>query len=116
MGYRNLEGPLATAEYEIIKRALEDADGNREAAAASLCIGERTLYRKIKRYGLGTRAKPAPPPNYIEELIDTRKLLKESQAREAELRKWLVALRDRKVERYYIVEILAGRADRGLIA
>ncbi len=39
-------------EKELIRQALAVAEGNREKAAAMLGIGERTLYRKIKRYGL----------------------------------------------------------------
>ncbi|MBI2932844.1 MAG: sigma-54-dependent Fis family transcriptional regulator [Planctomycetes bacterium] len=44
----NLEG----AEKELIRQALAITQGNREKAAGMLGIGERTLYRKIKRYGL----------------------------------------------------------------
>ncbi len=43
---------LEEAEKENIKRALARTEGNREKAAKLLGIGERTLYRKIKRYGL----------------------------------------------------------------
>jgi two-component system response regulator HydG len=43
---------LEEAEKENIKRALARSEGNREKAAKLLGIGERTLYRKIKRYGL----------------------------------------------------------------
>ena len=39
-------------EREIIRQALMAANGNRKAAAAKLGISERTLYRKIKEYGL----------------------------------------------------------------
>jgi len=39
-------------ERELIKRALEVTDGNRKEAAARLGFSERTLYRKIKEYGL----------------------------------------------------------------
>ncbi|MFO7955639.1 MAG: helix-turn-helix domain-containing protein [Candidatus Brocadiia bacterium] len=35
-----------------IARTLELVDGNREKAAELLGIGERTLYRKIQKYGL----------------------------------------------------------------
>ena len=39
-------------EKELIRRALEVTDGNRKEAAARLGFSERTLYRKIKEYGL----------------------------------------------------------------
>lgn len=39
-------------ERELIRRALERNDGNRKAAAAELQISERTIYRKIKEYGM----------------------------------------------------------------
>jgi len=38
-------------EREAIRRALDDAGGNRRRAAEQLGIGERTLYDKLKRYG-----------------------------------------------------------------
>ncbi|MBO7459169.1 MAG: sigma-54-dependent Fis family transcriptional regulator [Paludibacteraceae bacterium] len=43
---------IEDAEIERIKRALEISGGNRKVAAAKLDISERTLYRKIKEYGL----------------------------------------------------------------
>jgi two-component system response regulator HydG len=43
---------LETAERELIRQALALSQGNREKAAQLLGIGERTLYRKIKRFGL----------------------------------------------------------------
>ncbi len=42
---------LEEGEKEAIRKALALCDGNREKAAQMLGIGERTLYRKIKRYG-----------------------------------------------------------------
>jgi transcriptional regulator with PAS, ATPase and Fis domain len=39
-------------EKELIRRALERSKGNRKEAAAQLGYSERTLYRKIKEYGL----------------------------------------------------------------
>jgi DNA-binding NtrC family response regulator len=45
-------GDLQTAERTLIEAALQAAAGNRRKAAAHLGISERTLYRKIKRYGL----------------------------------------------------------------
>ncbi|MEX2317471.1 MAG: sigma-54 dependent transcriptional regulator, partial [Pirellulales bacterium] len=44
--------PLNDVERYYIQRALELTDGRREEAASLLGIGERTLYRKIKEYGL----------------------------------------------------------------
>jgi DNA-binding NtrC family response regulator len=40
-------------ERQAIEAALRMVDGNRRKAAEELGIGERTLYRKIKEYGLG---------------------------------------------------------------
>jgi len=45
-------GDLQTAERSLIEAALAAADGNRRQAAERLGISERTLYRKIKVYGL----------------------------------------------------------------
>ena len=42
----------AKAEREAIKRALLEAESNREKAAESLGIGRQTLYRKLKLYGM----------------------------------------------------------------
>lgn len=44
--------PLEEVEAYYIARALELTHGKREEAARMLGIGERTLYRKIKEYGL----------------------------------------------------------------
>jgi two-component system response regulator HydG len=44
---------LAEVEKAAIRQTLELVDGNREKASRILKIGERTLYRKIKEYGLG---------------------------------------------------------------
>jgi two-component system response regulator HydG len=43
---------LTDAERELIKNTLAQVGGNRVEAARVLGIGERTLYRKIKEYGL----------------------------------------------------------------
>jgi transcriptional regulator with PAS, ATPase and Fis domain len=43
---------LADKEVEMIKKALEKYDGKRKMAANELGISERTLYRKIKEYGI----------------------------------------------------------------
>ncbi len=44
--------PLDEVEKYYIQRALDLTDGNREEAARLLGRGERTIYRKIKEYGL----------------------------------------------------------------
>jgi two-component system response regulator HydG len=43
---------LAQLEKKAIEETLASVQGNREQAAKILGIGERTLYRKIKEYGL----------------------------------------------------------------
>jgi DNA-binding NtrC family response regulator len=49
----NLAGiSIEDAEKELIRNTLAMVSGNREQAANILGIGERTLYRKIKEYGL----------------------------------------------------------------
>ena len=45
-------GDLQTAEKALIDAALKGTGGNRRQAADRLGISERTLYRKIKAYGL----------------------------------------------------------------
>jgi len=50
-----MRGParhLVDVEKEAIVHALHSVDGNRRKAADLLGIGERTLYDKIKKYGL----------------------------------------------------------------
>jgi two-component system response regulator HydG len=44
--------PLEEAERLLVERTLDMTGGNRQEAARKLGIGERTLYRKIKQYGL----------------------------------------------------------------
>ena len=44
--------PLVDLEREAIERALRAVGGNRRRAAEILGIGERTLYDKLKRYGI----------------------------------------------------------------
>ena len=39
-------------EREAISMALAKVGGNRRKAAELLAIGERTLYRKIKKFGI----------------------------------------------------------------
>ena len=43
---------LEEIEKESIRRALERNQGSRKRAAEDLHISERTLYRKIEKYGL----------------------------------------------------------------
>lgn len=43
---------LSVKEVEMIKKALEKYNGKRKMAANELGISERTLYRKIKEYGI----------------------------------------------------------------
>ena len=42
----------------VVKRALEKHNGNRKATARELGISDRTLYRKIKQYGLNEEDDP----------------------------------------------------------
>jgi two-component system response regulator HydG len=52
-GMNNLVGiRIDQAEKELIRNTLKMVNGNREQASSILGIGERTLYRKIKEYGL----------------------------------------------------------------
>jgi two-component system response regulator HydG len=52
-GLQELVGkPIAEIEKLFIGETLKATGGNREEAAGMLGIGERTLYRKIKEYGL----------------------------------------------------------------
>ena len=44
---------LEDVEKHFIAETLKLTGGNREETARTLGIGERTLYRKIKEYGLG---------------------------------------------------------------
>ncbi|MBL7139363.1 MAG: sigma-54-dependent Fis family transcriptional regulator [Planctomycetes bacterium] len=46
---------LQDAERVLIQRTLDETNGNRQKTADMLGIGERTLYRKIKQYGLAER-------------------------------------------------------------
>jgi len=46
--------PIKDVEKEMIRKALETTGGNRKQAARMLNIPERTFYRKLKLYGLGS--------------------------------------------------------------
>jgi two-component system response regulator FlrC len=48
-----LSGTLDDIERRAIERALAEVDGNRKRCAERLGIGLRTLYEKLKAYGLG---------------------------------------------------------------
>lgn len=54
MGGRQNEprAELAAAERDVLEAALRECGGSRREAAKRLGIGERTLYTKIKRFGL----------------------------------------------------------------
>jgi len=52
-GHYELAGrTLADVERDLIEATLGLTEGNRQKAAKLMGIGERTLYRKIKEYGL----------------------------------------------------------------
>lgn len=46
---------IKESEFQNIKNTLEKNDGNRTATAFDLGISERTLYRKLKEFGLKKR-------------------------------------------------------------
>lgn len=48
----SFEGSLKELERQAIRQALQATNGNRKSAASRLGIGLRTLYDKIKEYGL----------------------------------------------------------------
>ena len=48
----DLADAVAQLERKTILRALAAADGNKPAAAKLLGIGERTLWSKLKKYGI----------------------------------------------------------------
>jgi DNA-binding NtrC family response regulator len=43
---------LEEVEREAIKAAVEQAKGNKALAARTLCIPRRTLYNRLKKYGI----------------------------------------------------------------
>jgi DNA-binding NtrC family response regulator len=57
---------LRAAERELVSRALDEAGGNKKAAAASLGISRHAFYRRLERHGLGAsvqhRAQQGRPP------------------------------------------------------
>jgi DNA-binding NtrC family response regulator len=46
---------MAEIEKAAITAALAETKGNRRKAAELLGIGERTMYRKLREYGIPTR-------------------------------------------------------------
>jgi two-component system response regulator HydG len=61
--FPNLLGQTLDAiERYYVEQTLELTEGNREEAARLLGIGERTLYRKIKQWGLDNKRKPDDKP------------------------------------------------------
>jgi two-component system response regulator HydG len=60
-GLKDLVGsPLAEVERLFVEETLKYTNQNREAAARMLKIGARTLYRKIKEYGLADKKEGDP--------------------------------------------------------
>jgi two-component system, NtrC family, response regulator AtoC len=51
--------PLDVVEFEHIAHVLRSVNGNKAQAARILELDRKTLYRKLKRYGLETPASPA---------------------------------------------------------
>jgi DNA-binding NtrC family response regulator len=49
----DVSGDLESAEKTVIQASLSQNGGNRRQTAEQLGISERTLYRKLRRYGLG---------------------------------------------------------------
>lgn len=52
-GNGNAPRTMSDIERDAIRRALEEVGGNRRRAAERLGIGERTLYDKLRKYGIG---------------------------------------------------------------
>ena len=52
------ESPLELSERDTIARALARNGGSRKRTALELRISERTLYRKMKEYGIGQPGAP----------------------------------------------------------
>ena len=60
---KSLSGlPVEDVERALITNTLRDVGGNRERASQLLAISTRTLYRKIRGYGLSGRGRPRPEP------------------------------------------------------
>jgi DNA-binding NtrC family response regulator len=57
------EGPslkLQEMERQAVERALRESGGNRRKAARALGMSERTLYRRIRKFGLSDADKTEP--------------------------------------------------------
>ena len=52
------QSPLDMSERETIAKALRRNGGSRKRTALELKISERTLYRKMKEYGIGQHDAP----------------------------------------------------------
>lgn len=52
------QGPLEIAERREIEHALKQAGWNRSSAAAALGLSRKTLYAKVKKYGLSPESLP----------------------------------------------------------
>jgi transcriptional regulator of acetoin/glycerol metabolism len=52
---------MEDVEEEAIRTVLAEVGGNRRKAAERLGIGERTLYRKIKKFGLDESSSSSAP-------------------------------------------------------
>jgi two-component system response regulator HydG len=48
----NLRNAAGVAEKSVVEKALKEADFNKSRAAKILKIDRKTLYNKIKRYGI----------------------------------------------------------------
>ncbi len=52
--------PLDQVERRYIEHVLERSGGNRTLAAKILGLDRKTLYRKLKTYGMDEEKSPAP--------------------------------------------------------
>ena len=62
---------IANAEKLLITAAMVSCNSHRRHAARALGIGERTLYRKLKEYGLNDRFSEKPASRRITIDLDT---------------------------------------------
>ena len=53
---------LGGLERARLVEILQSVAGNKQAAARTLGISTRALYRRLERYGLHTASPAAPPP------------------------------------------------------
>jgi DNA-binding NtrC family response regulator len=51
-GELDFENATKKAERDVIRKAIEDAEGNKSKAAKLLNMNERTFYRKLKSLGI----------------------------------------------------------------